>query len=57
MNQYHISVYSEQNNGLSVCQVLERDGSPEVGKAEVFVSWALSMSVMVRMFAQAFVGT
>ena len=56
MNQYHISVYSEQNNGLSVCQVLERDGSPEVGKAEVFVSWALSMSVMVRMFAQAFVG-
>ena len=50
MNQYHISVYSKQHNGLSVCQVLERDGSPEVGKAEVFVSWALSMSVMVRWY-------
>ena len=56
MNQYHISEHSKQHNGLSVCQVLERDGSPEVGKAEVFVSWALSMSVMVRMFAQALVG-
>ena len=56
MNQFCTGVYSKQNDGLSVCQVLERDGSPEVGKAEVFVSWALSMSVMVRTFAQAFVG-
>ena len=45
MNQYHIGQFSGQHEGLSICQVLERDASAEVGKADVFVSWALSMSV------------
>ena len=45
MNQYHIGQFSGQHEGRSICQVLERDASAEVGKADVFVSWALSMSV------------
>ena len=39
--------YSRAEHSVRVVlkQVLERDASAEVGKADVFVSWALSMSV------------
>eukprot|EP00964_Phaeocystis_antarctica_P032569 scaffold18446_cov69-Phaeocystis_antarctica.AAC.1 len=39
-NQFHIAKASE-GDGLAMCERLQKQGSPHVGKATVFVSWFL----------------
>eukprot|EP00930_Biecheleria_cincta_P036377 TRINITY_DN2495_c0_g2_i1.p1 TRINITY_DN2495_c0_g2~~TRINITY_DN2495_c0_g2_i1.p1 ORF type:complete len:760 (+),score=183.32 TRINITY_DN2495_c0_g2_i1:36-2315(+) len=44
VNQFFCT-QEEQIDKLSMCERLEKQGSPHVGKANVFVSWALSASL------------
>ena len=41
VNQFHIEKKSKED-GLAMCERLQEQGSPHVGKATVFVSWFLA---------------
>ena len=44
VNQYHITADTKKDQ-LTTCERLRQQGSPHVGRANVFVSWALSTSL------------
>jgi hypothetical protein len=51
-NQYHVTLW-EEGDQLTVCERLQRDKSPHVGEATVFVSWFLDTKIATLLDALA----
>ena len=51
-NQYHVTLWEERDQ-LTVCERLQRDKSPHVGEATVFVSWFLDTKIATLLDALA----
>ena len=51
-NQYHVTLW-EKGDQLTVCERLQRDKSPHVGEATVFVSWFLDTKIATLLDALA----